>query len=165
MVCQSADGEALTRVICRSAFVANCSDSRGRLMSRTRCSLGDAKHRPGTLLRRAGTHGGSSVDPGSAAHHAASAARCAASGERDSLQTAYSRTMTTGHRSAFSQRTAPELSMIDPPKKQKGAGRSQKGRREMPGARCTHGPCAKGSKHTVVTTGSPEHPAFPAQWF
>jgi hypothetical protein len=26
----------------------------------------------------------------------------------------------------------------------------------MPGARCTHGPCAKGSKHTVVTTGSPD---------
>jgi hypothetical protein len=22
-----------------------------------------------------------------------------------------------------------------------------------------------GSKHTVVTTGTPEHPAFPAQWF
>jgi hypothetical protein len=26
----------------------------------------------------------------------------------------------------------------------------------MPGARCTRGPCAKGSKHTVVTTGTPE---------
>jgi len=36
---------------------------------------------------------------------------------------------------------------------------------ETPGARCTRGPCAKGSKHTVVTTGSPEHTASPAQWF
>jgi hypothetical protein len=35
----------------------------------------------------------------------------------------------------------------------------------MPGARCTRSPCAEGRKHTVVTTGSPEHPAFPAQWF
>jgi hypothetical protein len=26
----------------------------------------------------------------------------------------------------------------------------------MPGARCTRGPCAKGSKHTVVTTGTPD---------
>jgi hypothetical protein len=34
----------------------------------------------------------------------------------------------------------------------------------MPGARRTRGPCAKGSKHTVVTTGTPESdPAFPAQ--
>ncbi len=31
----------------------------------------------------------------------------------------------------------------------------------MPGARCTRGPCAKGSVHTVVTTVAPEHPAFP----
>jgi hypothetical protein len=31
----------------------------------------------------------------------------------------------------------------------------------MPGARCTRGPCAKCSKHTVVTTVAPEHPAFP----
>src|ERR1700730_2080045 len=29
----------------------------------------------------------------------------------------------------------------------------------MPGARCTRSPCAKGRKHTVVTTGSPEPPA------
>jgi hypothetical protein len=31
----------------------------------------------------------------------------------------------------------------------------------MPGARCTRGPCAKCSKHTVVTTVAPEYPAFP----
>jgi hypothetical protein len=31
----------------------------------------------------------------------------------------------------------------------------------MPGARRTRSPCAKGSKHTVVTTVAPEHPAFP----
>ena len=31
----------------------------------------------------------------------------------------------------------------------------------MPGARSTRGPCAEGSKHTVVTTVAPVHPAFP----
>ena len=30
--------------------------------------------------------------------------------------------------------------------------------RETPGARCTRSPCATGSKHTVVTTGSPKTP-------
>src|SRR6266849_8206081 len=47
------------------------------IVSRTRCSVK-------TLLRRAGTQGDAEciMDPGSAAHHAASAARCAASGER-----------------------------------------------------------------------------------
>src|ERR1700676_4023527 len=35
-----------------------------------------------TLLRRTGTHANEDVDPGSAAHHAARAARCTASGER-----------------------------------------------------------------------------------
>jgi uncharacterized protein len=39
------------------------------------------EHCPETLLRRAGIHP-RNVDPGSAAHHAASAAYCAASGER-----------------------------------------------------------------------------------
>jgi hypothetical protein len=31
----------------------------------------------------------------------------------------------------------------------------------MPDARCTRGPCAKGRKHTVVTTGSPESRGIP----
>src|SRR5665213_495385 len=33
----------------------------------------------------------------------------------------------------------------------------------MPGARCTRGPCAKGSKHTVVTTVAPGSPGIPAR--
>jgi hypothetical protein len=36
----------------------------------------------------------------------------------------------------------------------------------MPGARCTRSPCAKGSKHTVVTTVAPEITRHSrAQWF
>jgi len=35
--------------------------------------------------------------------------------------------------------------------------------RGMPGARCTRGPCAKGSKHTVVTTVAPGSPGIPAR--
>jgi hypothetical protein len=55
--------------------------------------------------------------------------------------------------------------------KKRGRRRSQEGRsdpkrdaaiprgtQETPGARCTRSPCAKCSKHTVVTTGSPERP-------
>ena len=37
-----------------------------------------------------------------------------------------------------------------------GRGATPRGERGMPGARCTRSPCAKGSKHTVVTTGSPD---------
>ena len=33
-----------------------------------------------------------------------------------------------------------------------------RGTQETPGARCTRSPCATGSKHTVVTTGSPKTP-------
>ncbi len=45
---------------------------------------------------------------------------------------------------------------------QERARRDPQGRaRGMPGARSTRGPCAKGSKHTVVTTVAPVHPAFP----
>src|ERR1700730_11310446 len=63
------------------------------------------------------------------------------------------------HRSAFPRRHAPELC----PK----TGRSQnRGRRE---SRVLNAPAAlraKVIKHTsIVTTGSPKHPAFPAQWF
>jgi hypothetical protein len=36
----------------------------------------------------------------------------------------------------------------------------------MPGARRTHSLACEVKKHTsVVTTGSPDTPAFPAQWF
>jgi hypothetical protein len=37
---------------------------------------------------------------------------------------------------------------------------------ETPGARCTRSlACDVWKAHELVTTGSPEHPAFPAQWF
>jgi hypothetical protein len=42
-----------------------------RVPDAVQCSPGDAKHRPVTLLRRAGTHE-QSLGPGSPAHHAAS---------------------------------------------------------------------------------------------
>jgi hypothetical protein len=52
-------------------------------MAAVQHSSGDAKHHPITLLRRAGTTRQLKfMDPGSAAHHAATAARCAASGAR-----------------------------------------------------------------------------------
>src|SRR5262245_22855089 len=56
--------------------------------------------------------------------------------------------MTAGCVSTFSRHGAPEFCKYDRPK--------NRGRREMPGARCTRSPCAKGSKHTVVTTGTPD---------
>src|ERR1700709_2834669 len=39
-----------------------------------------------------------------------------------------------------------------------GAGDLQEKAQKTPGARCTRSPCAEGSKHTVVTTGSPKTP-------
>ncbi len=63
--------------------------------------------------------------------------------------------------SAFSRHDAPELCSKVRPKEIEGAGATLKRARGMPGARCTRGPCAKGSVHTVVTTVAPEHPAFP----
>src|SRR6267143_3476307 len=52
-------------------------------MAAVQHSSGDAKHHPVTLLRRAGTTRQLKfMGPGSAAHHAATAARCAASGAR-----------------------------------------------------------------------------------
>jgi hypothetical protein len=45
------------------------------------------------------------------------------------------------------------------PQKKRGTQRDPQTRaRETPGARCTRSPCATGSKHTVVTTGSPKTP-------
>ena len=70
-----------------------------------------------------------------------------------------------GYGFTISRHDAPELCKWSAPKN-RGRRRDPQARaREMPGARCTHSPCAKCSKHTVVTTGSPEHPAFPARWF
>ena len=76
------------------------------------------------------------------------------------------------HGFAFQRHGAPEFCINIRPKNQRaqaiprGTQRDPQVRaREMPGAWCTRSPCAKGSKHTVVTTGPPEHPAFPAQWF
>ena len=61
------------------------------------------------------------------------------------------------HGAAFSRRDAPgalhDLSL----ETWEGAGKA--GYPEHPQ------PVRKGRKHTVVTTGPPEHPAFPAQWF
>jgi hypothetical protein len=56
------------------------------------------------------------------------------------------------HAFAFSRHDAPELCISSAQKNQRA--------QETPGARCTHGPCAKGRKHTVVTTGTPEHRHF-----
>jgi hypothetical protein len=51
-------------------------------------------------------------------------------------------------------RNAPEVFKIFSPKKQ-GAGKA--------GCAVHPQPVCNGSRHTVVTTGTPEHPAFPAQ--
>ena len=58
---------------------------------------------------------------------------------------------------AISRRDAPESLMNLSPKKTEGVGNA--GCPLHPQSVC------KGRKHTVVTTGTPEHPAFPAQWF
>jgi hypothetical protein len=68
---------------------------------------------------------------------------------------------------ALSRRETPESLQMFRPRKGAGDPRVRarpdpRGRAwRMPGARCTRGPCAKGKKHTVVTTVAPEHPAFP----
>jgi hypothetical protein len=60
--------------------------------------------------------------------------------------------MTLRCNSAFSRHPAPEFCKFIGPNKRRA--------QETPGARCTRSPCAKGRKHTVVTTGSPEHRRF-----
>jgi hypothetical protein len=47
-----------------------------------------------------------------------------------------------------------------------GAGYPQRGEQGMPGARCARSlVCSVLVAHEVVTTVTPERPAFPAQWF
>jgi hypothetical protein len=92
-----------------------------------------------TMHRRAGTHRHAawSMDPGSATHHAARAARCVASGAR------------IAHRSSSADchihqtrlripaaRIAPELCRNLSPRN-RGRGATPRGERGMPGARCT----------------------------
>jgi hypothetical protein len=67
--------------------------------------------------------------------------------------------------SIFKQRTrvrargaeAPELRITHVPRKSEGAGNAGCPRHPQP--------VCIDSKHTVVTTSTPDHPAFPAQWF
>jgi hypothetical protein len=77
------------------------SEDASRFPDAVQRSPGDAKHRPVTMHRRAGIHrhAGWRMGPGSATHHAASAARCAASGAR----------FAAIYASAFPPRDAPEL--------------------------------------------------------
>ena len=63
------------------------------------------------------------------------------------------------HASAISRRDASELCMNPSAQETKGAGKAGCPPHPRPRVR-------NKTKHTsVVTTGSPEHPAFPAQWF
>jgi hypothetical protein len=41
----------------------------------------------------------------------------------------------------------------------------QKRAQGTPGARCTRSPLCNVESTGVEATGTPEHPAFPAQWF
>jgi hypothetical protein len=103
-----------------------------------------------TMHRRAGTHREptQSIGPGSAAHHAARAARRAASGARK-------------HIFAFSPRVAPELCMYFPPNKGRGA--TPRGERGMPGARCTRSRACRIGSTRVSHHGRTGTPGIPAR--
>ena len=58
----------------------------------------------------------------------------------------------------LSRHDAPESCKSFAPKEEWARRDPQTRVRETPGARCTRSPCATGSKHTVVTTGSPKTP-------
>src|ERR1700753_2670137 len=58
----------------------------------------------------------------------------------------------------LSRHDAPEFCKSFAPKEEWTQRDPQVRARETPGARCTRSPCATGSKHTVVTTGSPKTP-------
>jgi hypothetical protein len=89
------------------------------------------------------------MGPGSAAHHAARAARCAASGARKQV-------------SAFPRRVAPELCLNDPPKEGVALPQGGSGECRVPVAPAAS--CAKCSKaHELVTTVAPGSPGIPAR--
>jgi hypothetical protein len=111
------------------------------------------------MHRRAGTQKRTplSLGPGSAAHHAARAARCAASGARAThpvplpIQFSNSNIQIRVHVPAAP--CARGFAMNPPKKNQRAWG--------TPGARCTRSPVCKVESTRVLTADTPEHPAFP----